>query len=139
MSGTVAWFTGLPSSGKTTLARKVHARLKELGTSVLFLDGDELRDGLRPRPGYSPAERDAFYETLANVASRAAWQGLVVLVAATAHRNVYRRHARAIAPSFVEVFMDTAPAEARRRDEAKALYASAGAMGGGLPGAGTEY
>jgi adenylylsulfate kinase len=139
MNGVVVWFTGLPSSGKTTFARKVHALLLERRVPALFLDGDEVRPALRPRPGYDEPAREAFYETLGNLAGLLARQGQAVLVPATAHRNVFRTHARRVAPSFVEVFMDVSAERARAQDQAKELYSRSGKMAGSLPGAGAVY
>lgn len=119
MSGAVVWLTGLPSSGKSTLAASLLDRLR--GKAAL-LDGDELRDALVPRPGYAPADRDAFYQTLAHLAALLAKQGLAVLVAATAHRRKWRTEARALAPRFIEVFVAVPAVECKRRD-AKRLYA----------------
>lgn len=121
MSGLVVWLTGLPSSGKSTLAREVHGRA---GPGALLLDGDDVRAALRPPPGHDEAGRDAFYETLARLAALAASQGLTVLVPATAHREAFRARARTLAPRFMEVFVDTPVAECERRD-AKGLYARA--------------
>lgn len=118
MSGVVAWFTGLPSSGKSTLARAVAAALP----GAVLLDGDEVRAALKPAPGYDEAGRAAFYESLARLAALVAAQGHVVLVPATAHRRAFRALARQLAPRFVEVFVDTPLDECRRRD-AKGLYA----------------
>lgn len=139
-AGVVAWFTGLPSSGKSTLARAVAARLERAGVGAVTLDGDEVRAALRPAPGYDPAARDAFYETLARLAALLARQGHVVLVPATANRRAFRERARALSPGrFLEVFVDTPADEARRRD-AKGLYAQAGSAGvTNLPGAGAVY
>ncbi len=131
MSGLVVWLTGLPSSGKSTLARRVHERLP----GAILLDGDEVRAAIAPDLGYTLPERDAFYAALARLAALLARQGRVVLVAATAHRRAYRDQARALAPRFVEVLVDVPAAECARRD-AKGLYARAGAA---LPGAGVEY
>lgn len=133
MSGLVVWFTGPPSSGKSTLAAKVTGALH--GARVVTLDGDEVRAALRPVPGYSEAERDAFYETLARLAAVLARQGCVVLVPATAHLRRFRERARALAPAFVEVYVATPPEECRRRDT-KGLYARAEAN---LPGASVAY
>jgi adenylylsulfate kinase len=135
------WLTGLPSSGKSTLAHEVARRLRARGhAAVLVLDGDDVRAALRPAPGYDEAARDAFYETLAHLAALGASQGLVVLVPATANRRAFRARARALAPGrFVEVFVDTDLATCRARD-AKGLYARAAHEGGGtLPGAGAGY
>ena len=138
-AGVVVWFTGLPSSGKSTLAERVRLALREGGTTALRLDGDEVRRALVPSPGHWPAERDAFYETLARLAALLASQGLVVLVAATAHRRAHRERARALAPRFLEVHVATPRDECERRD-AKGLYALARAGKAPLlPGVGVEY
>jgi len=139
MSGAVVWLTGLPSSGKSTLAARLVSRLRAAGRASAILDGDEVRAALVPRPGYTAPERDAFYATLAGLAALLARQGLVAVVPATAHRRAWRRRARDLAPRFVEVHVDVNAEECRRRD-AKGLYAKA-ALGGArdLPGAGAEY
>ena len=107
MSGVVVWFTGLPSSGKTTLAGRVARALAAAGRAHCVLDGDAVRAALVPPPGYDAASRAAFYATLARLAALLARQGLVVLVPATAHRRAFRDDARALAPRFVEVFVST--------------------------------
>lgn len=135
--GAVVWLTGLPASGKTALAERLAARLREVRVPALLLDGDEVRDVLVPSPGHDEAERDAFYRTLAGLASLAARRGLVVLVAATAHRRAWRDHARHRAPRFVEVYVATPLEECRRRDP-KGLYAKASGLPD-LPGVGVPY
>ena len=139
MSGAVVWLTGLPSSGKSTLAHRLIERLRAGGAAAALLDGDDVRAALVPRPGYSPAERDAFYATLARLAALLARQGTIVLVPATAHRRAYRDEARALSPRFLEVWLDV-PADVCRQRDAKGLYATA-ARGAApdLPGAGPEY
>ncbi|CAN96175.1 MULTISPECIES: adenylyl-sulfate kinase [Sorangium] len=139
MSGGVVWITGLPSSGKSTLAARAHRALLGEGRASCLLDGDEVRDALVPRPGYDPRARDDFYETLARLAALLARQGPIVIVAATAHRRAYRERARALAPRLIEVYVDVAPATCRERDP-KGLYHAAGAGEiGALPGAGADY
>ncbi len=139
MSGVVVWITGVPSSGKSTLAAALASRLASRHVACCTLDGDEVRAALVPRPGYDAASRDDFYATLANLAALSARQGLVVLVPATAHRAAYRERARSLAPAFVEVFLDVSRAEAERRD-AKGLYRAVktGKLHD-VPGADLEY
>ncbi|HET6922420.1 MAG TPA: adenylyl-sulfate kinase, partial [Anaeromyxobacteraceae bacterium] len=72
--GTVIWITGLPASGKSTLAARLRERLEALGRPAVVLDGDAVREALVPRPGYSAEERDAFYRTLAGLAALLALQ-----------------------------------------------------------------
>jgi adenylylsulfate kinase len=137
--GVVVWFTGLPSSGKSTLARAVAERLRAAGIATLVLDGDEVRAALRPTPAYDDEGRDAFYETLAGLAALAAAQGLCVLVPATAPRAAYRSRARRLCPRFVEVFVDT-PADVCAARDDKGLYARARAGDvPWLPGIGVTY
>jgi len=135
MTGVVAWFTGLPSSGKSTLAASVAGELRLRGIEAVTLDSDELRAALVPRLGYDEASRAQLYGTLARLAAMVARQGHVVLVPATAHRRAFRDAARGLAPAFVEIFIDTPLEECRRRDS-KGLYASGST---GVPGAGIDY
>ncbi|HEY2410094.1 MAG TPA: adenylyl-sulfate kinase [Polyangiaceae bacterium] len=119
--GAVIWLTGLPSSGKSTLAAAAHARLIECGVASCILDSDILRAILAPQAGYGQLERAAFYETLGRLAAELAAQGLLVLVPATANRRHYREKARRAAPAFLEVWVATSLDECRKRD-AKGLY-----------------
>jgi len=138
-SGLVAWLTGLPSSGKSTLGAILCNRLRAEGLQAILLDGDAVRDALVPRPGYTPEARDAFYASLAGLAALLAQDGAVVVVAATAHLRAFRDRARALSPAFLEIFVDTDPAECARRD-AKGLYAATRTGDvSGLPGAGVAY
>jgi adenylylsulfate kinase len=138
-SGIVFFFTGPPSSGKSRLARNVAERLTREGVLPVVLDGDEIRSAFVPPPGYDEASRDAFYDTLARLGALFARQGHVVLVAATAHLRRYRERARALAPSFVEVLLETPLEECHRRDS-KGLYEKVreGALSN-VPGADLTY
>ena len=139
MSGVVVWFTGLPAAGKSTLAEQVRDRLKAEKIPVCLLDGDVVRTCLVPPLGYTARARDAFYETLGRLAAMLAYQGLAVLVPATAYRRDYRSAARARAPSFVEVYVHATVAECAARDS-KGLYQDAGSGKlRGLPGADIDY
>lgn len=144
IAGAIVWFTGLPSSGKTTLARRAQARLAAAGRAAVVLDSDELRDALDAH-SYTPGDRDRFYRAVAALAALIARQGVVALVAATAPRRADRERARdeigrSLAPvPFIEVWVDTPLAECEARDP-KGLYAQArrGAADQ-LPGMGVVY
>jgi adenylylsulfate kinase len=133
LSGVVVWVTGLPRAGKSTLARAARAALDR---PTVVLDGDAVRGALVPAPGYDDAAREAFYATLGRLAALVAAQGFVVLVPATAHRRAWRDAARALAPRFIEVYVDTPVEECVGRDE-QGLYRGAAALR--LPGAGLPY
>ena len=139
MTGAVVWITGLPSSGKSTLAVRVHHVLLSEGRASCVLDGDAVRDALVPHPGYDPEGRDNFYQTLGRLAAMLAHQGLVVLVPATAHLRAYRDQARARAPRLLEVYMDVSRETCHERD-AKGLYQAARSCAiDKLPGADLKY
>jgi adenylylsulfate kinase len=139
--GFVLWLTGLPSSGKSTLARRVRDALCERSIATLVLDGDEVRAALRPTPGYDDLAREDFYRSLANLAAMAAAQQLVVLVPATAQRRAFRQYAReqCAEGAFAELYVKTPLALCAARD-AKGLYrqSAAGAVHT-LPGVGSSY
>jgi adenylylsulfate kinase len=137
--GFAIWLTGLPSSGKTTLARALARALRDQGISVQVLDSDLLRKKLTPRPTYSQEERDWFYGAIAFLAELLTVNGVNVLIAATANRRAYREVARKRIKHFGEVFVDCPPEVCRQRDS-KGLWTKAdrGKIGN-LPGMGIPY
>jgi adenylylsulfate kinase len=139
-SGPILWFTGVPSSGKSTLARSVQGEIAGVMPTIL-LDGDEVRAALVPRPGYEPEARDAFYATLGRLALLLSRQGAAVLIAATAHRRAYRDFVREAAERFIEVHLDVSREQAESQDLDKSLYrrARAGQLPGGMPGLDLAY
>jgi adenylylsulfate kinase len=134
-TGVVVWLTGLPASGKSTLAERVRSRLRR---PAIVLDSDQMREALEA-DSYAADDRDRFYRVLARLAATFARQGLVVLVPATAPRQAHRELARELAPEFREVWVCTPASECARRD-VKALYARAEAGEiTTLPGVGASY
>ncbi|MGH9797763.1 MAG: adenylyl-sulfate kinase, partial [Candidatus Polarisedimenticolia bacterium] len=56
--GVTIWLTGLPSAGKSTIARRLVERLEPRGLPVVVLDGDEVRENLTKGLGFSREDRD---------------------------------------------------------------------------------
>ena len=133
--GATIWFTGLPASGKSTLAVEVEALLIGAGRPALRLDGDNLRHGLNGDLGFSAEDRAENVRRTAHAAALLAEAGVVALVALVSPYASDRATARAIheaaAVPFHEVWVSTGLAECERRDP-KRLYARARA--GELPG-----
>lgn len=133
--GATVWFTGLPASGKSTLAVEIEALLVGAGRPALRLDGDNLRHGLNGDLGFSPEDRAENVRRTAHAAALLAEAGVVALVALVSPYASDRATARAIHEAagvpFLEVWVSTALAECERRDP-KGLYAKARA--GELPG-----
>ena len=118
------WFTGLPSSGKSTIARLLERRLFERGCQTLLLDGDQLRHGLSGDLGFSDRDR-AENIRRAGEAGRVAFEhGNLVLCALVSPARAARAAVRARFPagSFLEIHVQCDVAECERRDP-KGLYA----------------
>jgi bifunctional enzyme CysN/CysC len=134
-AGATVWLTGLPASGKSTLAVEVETRLIAAGRPALRLDGDNLRHGLNGDLGFSAADRAENVRRTAHAAALLAEAGVVALVALVSPYAADRDAARAIHVAagvpFLEVWVATALDECERRDP-KGLYARARA--GELPG-----
>jgi adenylyl-sulfate kinase len=133
--GATIWFTGLPASGKSTLAVEIEALLIGAGRPALRLDGDNLRHGLNGDLGFSAEERAENVRRTAHAAALLAEAGVVALVALVSPYASDRATARAIHAAagvpFHEIWVSTDLAECERRDP-KGLYAKARA--GELPG-----
>ena len=100
------WITGLPASGKSTIASALKPQLEELGLTVEVLESDEVRRIITPTPTYSEAERDLFYRALAFTGQMLVSHGVTVVFDATAHRRVYRDFARSVISRFIEVSVE---------------------------------
>ncbi|RLG43000.1 MAG: adenylyl-sulfate kinase, partial [Thermoproteota archaeon] len=79
--GAVIWITGLPSSGKTTLARKLEHEFREMGKKVEVLDGDEVRRWLSPEAGFTREDRERHLRRVAYVSRLLARNGVIVIAA----------------------------------------------------------
>jgi adenylyl-sulfate kinase len=127
-SGATLWMTGLPGSGKSTIASGVEASLLDAGRSAYILDGDNLRHGLNGDLGFSAADRTENVRRTAEVSALLADAGVVVLVALVSPYRADRDAARAVHAArglpFLEVHVATSLEECERRDP-KGLYARA--------------
>jgi adenylylsulfate kinase len=121
-TGTVVWFTGLPSAGKTTIANLVAKRLEHAGVPYEVLDGDVVRTHLSKGLGFSKADRDENIRRIGFVAGLLARHGVTVLVSAISPYRDVRDEVRATVDGFVEVHVATSLATCQARD-VKGLYA----------------
>ena len=118
------WLTGLPASGKSTIARELSAALAEAGLAVEILESDAMRRVVTPTPTYFREERDLFYRALAFCGSRLVAHGVPVIFDATANRQEYRDLARTLIPHFVEVAV-VCPLEVCQHRDRKGTYRKA--------------
>ena len=120
--GLVLWLTGLPSSGKSTLAAHVEAALFADGWFTYVLDGDNLRSGLNGDLGFGRSDRHENVRRTGEVAALFADAGCIAIVAQVSPSRDDRARARSIAPdAFCEVYVRADLALCESRDP-KGLY-----------------
>lgn len=122
----VLWLTGLPGSGKSTIADEVEKLLFERGIRAYVLDGDAVRQTLSEDLGFSPEDRRENVRRVARTAQLMMDAGLIVIVSLVSPFRADREAAREIFAhaDFAEVFVDTPLAVCQERDP-KGLYAKA--------------
>ena len=113
--------TGLPASGKTTIALELEQRFKAMGRNVEILDGDEVRKGLSSDLGFSKEDRQQHAKRVTFVAKVLTRNDVIVLVGLISPFKAFRQAAREEIGDFLEVFVDTSLDECIRRDP-KGLY-----------------
>jgi len=120
------WLTGLPRSGKSSIARGLEKALFETGCSSVVLDGEVLRRGLNSDLGFSTRDREENMRRGAEVARMLNEQGLIAIAAFVSPLDVHRQRASEVIgeDSFVGVFCDAPLAVCEERDEEE-LYARA--------------
>jgi adenylylsulfate kinase len=125
-TGATVWLTGLPSAGKTTIARAVAERLHAQGRRAEVLDGDEVREFLSAGLGFSRADRDTNVQRIGFVAELLASHGVVALVPVIApyadSREAVRKRHEAHGTPYLEVHVAT-PVEVCADRDVKGLYA----------------
>ncbi len=123
--GATVWFTGLPGSGKSTIAAAVEERLVDQGRCAYRLDGDNMRHGVCGDLGFSPDDREQNVRRVGEVARLFADAGTVALVSLVSPYAAGRDRVRELHErdglAFVEVFVNTPQVECARRDP-KGLY-----------------
>ena len=126
--GFTVFFTGLPSSGKSTLANVLMVKLLEMGgRSVTLLDGDIVRKNLSSELGFSREHRDLNISRIGFVASEITKNGGVAICAPIAPYDKVRKQVRQLIESrggLILVHVST-PVEVCEQRDRKGLYAKA--------------
>jgi adenylylsulfate kinase len=124
--GVVLWFTGLPSSGKSTVANEVAHALHKLGKFSYVLDGDNIRHGLNKDLGFSPEDREENIRRISEVANLFADSGAIAITAFVSPYRKDRDFCRQLAGDgrFVEVLVKASLESCEERDP-KGLYKKA--------------
>jgi len=124
--GVALWFTGLPSSGKSTLSNAVEGHLHQAGYRTFLLDGDNVRHGLSRDLGFSPEDRTENIRRIGEVAKLFVDAGVVVLAAFISPYRSDREIVRSImrAGDFNEIYCQC-PLEICEQRDVKRPYQKA--------------
>jgi len=124
MRAPVIWLTGIPGSGKTTLALDLQKFYEQKGLPVDILDGDEIRKTLSKDLGFSPEDRKEHNRRVIFVAKILAKNGVTTIIPLISPYRETREFARKEIPNFVEVWVKASVDECKKRDP-KGLYKKA--------------
>ena len=122
--GFVLWFTGLPCSGKSTLAERMEHRLRAHGVPVERLDGDAVRTHLSKGLGFSRDDRDENVRRIGFVCGLLSRNGVAAIAACISPYRAVRDELRATVAGFVEVYV-RCPLEVCVARDVKGMYAEA--------------
>jgi len=123
---TIIWFTGLSSSGKSTLAHALEDVLHRNKIRTYVLDGDNIRQGLCKDLGFSDADRTENIRRIGEVSKLMMEAGSIVLTAFISPFSNDRKIVRELVKKgdFIEVFCDS-PLDVCESRDVKGLYEKA--------------
>ncbi|MHA1812877.1 MAG: adenylyl-sulfate kinase [Candidatus Thorarchaeota archaeon] len=119
--GFTVWLTGLPSSGKSTIARSLVEELSKVRQRVELLDADVIRKTLWPELGYSKEDRDKNIDRATWLASTLTRHGVAVVTSFISPYREVRQRARDRIGEFIEVYVKCSLDVCVQRD-VKGLY-----------------
>jgi len=115
--GCVVWFTGIPCSGKSSIADELAKELYNRGKRVERLDGDIVRKGkLSNDLGFSKEDRDKNINRINFVSKLLSRNGVVVIASFVSPYAKTRENIRNNVTNFVEVFVKASVKECIKRD-----------------------
>lgn len=118
------WFTGLPSSGKSTVAKRVENELVNQGIKIHNLDGDDIRAKLHPDLGFSKEDRGINNKRIAFICDLLNRNDVSAIVAAISPFAEYRQYAREMIDNFFLIYVEC-PVEVCKGRDPKNLYEKA--------------
>lgn len=122
----VLWFTGLPSSGKSTIARGVEEKLHQMGCRTFVLDGDNVRHGLCSDLGFSDKDRVENIRRIGELVKLFIEAGIIVLTAFISPLKADRDRIRSLLKEgdFIEIYCKC-PVEVCEQRDVKGYYKKA--------------
>jgi len=124
-SSLVIWLTGLPSSGKTTIANTLKPKLHRLGVKAEILDGDVTRRELSQDLGFTKEDMYKHAKKIIYLCKILSANGIVSIVSAVSPDTEIRRFvSQQIGDNLMEVYVRCSLATCIQRD-CKGLYKKA--------------
>jgi adenylylsulfate kinase len=114
--GFVLWLTGLPCSGKTTLAVSLKKELGKRGINAVVLDGDDFRKSVSPDLGYSKKDRDLNIKRAGYIAKLLSENGVCVICAFVSPYRKTRGEVRKEVDNFIEIYVKASVDVCKKRD-----------------------
>ena len=122
MGGVTVWITGLPCSGKSTVAARVAEEVRARGRRAEILDGDIVRARLSPDLGFSREDRDTHVRRIGFICGLLSRHDVVAIAAVISPYLAARKELRReLAPKFLEVWT-ACPIEVCEARDVKGLY-----------------
>lgn len=115
------WLTGLPCSGKTTLAKRLKEELDKRGYITVHLDGDDVRRGLSADLGFSREDKKENHRRVAHVARLFNENGIVVIASIILPTNDSREMIKKIIGNLKMIYVKCDVGECEKRDT-KGMY-----------------
>jgi len=119
--GFAIWITGLPASGKSTVAGFLKRLFEQKNIRVQILETDEVRKILTPNPVYSDEERETFYKSLVYTGKLLTENGVNVILDATANLKKYREFGKELIGNIMVAYLKC-PLEFCMKRDPKGIY-----------------
>lgn len=121
---TTLWLTGLPCSGKTTLAKRLKEELDNRGYKTVHLDGDDVRSKLNADLGFSGVDRKENLRRISHVARLFNENGNFVIASFVSPTDELRKMIKEIIENFKLVYLRCSVETCEKRD-IKGMYKKA--------------
>ena len=121
------WLTGLPCSGKTTIANNLQTKLSTKGITSLILDGDTLRSSINSDLGFDNDSRNEAMRRVAYLSKLICSQNITAIVSVISPLIQHRVFAKDLFKdndNFFEIYLSTDIVECEKRD-IKGMYKKA--------------
>ncbi|MBI5207745.1 MAG: adenylyl-sulfate kinase [Candidatus Firestonebacteria bacterium] len=124
--GALLWFTGLPASGKSTIANSLEKELYKQDYLTIVMDGDNIRHGLNKNLGFSKEDRSENIRRIGEVAKLFVETGVLTITAFISPYRTDRDNVRSMLKNseFIEIYVKCPLSELERRDP-KGFYKKA--------------